>query len=132
MKVPETHLQTNDQSVTWDINAVTFFCRSRRINTWKWWLGRLGRDAGAVEEVRVSQKLRYGFVASPSHRVGEVLSSALGKLPNGRNLVRWKSVGRNKLLQVSQQPHVSGLHSHHLNIGSSLLLRVWRPAVPSR
>lgn len=114
------------------MKAVTFSCRSRRINTWKWWLGRLGRDAAAVEEVRVSQKLRHGFVTSPSHRVGEVLSSALGKLPSGRNLVWWKFVGGNKLLQVLQQPHVPGLHSHHLNIRSSLLLRVWRPAVPSR
>lgn len=75
--------------------------------TWRR-LGLHGTGIGGLQEIRVSKKLPHNFVPSSSYGVGEILSSATGKIACRRHLLRWQISSRNKLVQSRDQVQIAG------------------------
>ncbi len=75
--------------------------------TWRR-LGLHGTGTGGLQEIRVCKKLPHNFVPSSSYSVGEVLSSATGKIACRRDLLRRQISSRNKLVQSRHQVQIAG------------------------
>ncbi len=78
--------------------------------TWRR-LGLHGTGIGGLQEIRVCKKLPHNFVPSSSYGVGEVLSSATGKIACRRHLLRRQIPSRNKLVQSRHQVQIAGRYT---------------------